>query len=429
MKILTRMNVVYSMPIGPLLLFLGLLVTLFSPANAAVNTTKETRTVQLKRGSTNIATTTTLAECELRAAALIKADGEVKTSGSAVYTCSDTIRWAVSFKANPPPSPTCTAPRPSQQSRDSTCPVGTTGTWHQTMDAVAAAYPTCWVDGAWTPEAPPVGMCAESPPAKMLVYTCADAGADGRILESSTVTWPNCSSASYKDPSRSLVVAINTGTQLLWRLASKVTTERVWTHTGTVGNWTLATDIVWPVTANTAPVISGTAPTSIQAGSLYSFTPTASDADADVLIFGVANKPSWATFSTATGRLSGTPTATNVGAYSNVAISVSDGKASVSLPSFAVTVNAVPASGSASLSWNAPTQNVDGTALTNLAGYRIYYGTSASALTKSAQVNNPGVTSYLIENLVPATYYFVVRAYTSGGIESANSNVASKTVQ
>jgi hypothetical protein len=180
--------------------------------------------------------------------------------------------------------------------------------------------------------------------------------------------------------------------------------------------------------ANRAPVISGTPPTSVNAGAAYSFRPTASDPDGNTLTFSIANRPAWASFNAATGQLSGTPTAANVGTYSNIVISVSDGTTSVSLGAFSIAVNQVSL-GSATLSWTAPTQNTDGTSLTNLAGYRIYYGTSSTALTQTIQVANAGVTTYVLENLSPATYYFSVRAYTSTGAESNASNVASKTVQ
>ncbi|HKE94046.1 MAG TPA: putative Ig domain-containing protein, partial [Povalibacter sp.] len=180
--------------------------------------------------------------------------------------------------------------------------------------------------------------------------------------------------------------------------------------------------------ANRAPTISGTPTTSLNANSAYSFRPTAADADGDTLTFSIANKPSWATFSTSTGQLAGTPAAADVGSYANIVISVSDGKVTASLPAFTITVNQVSL-GSASLSWSAPTQNTDGSTLTNLAGYRIVYGTSATALTQTLEVSNPSVTTYVIEGLAPATYYFAVRAYTSNGGESVNSNVASKVIQ
>jgi hypothetical protein len=179
---------------------------------------------------------------------------------------------------------------------------------------------------------------------------------------------------------------------------------------------------------NRKPTIGGTASTSVKANSAYSFRPTAADADGDTLTFSIANRPTWAAFSTTTGQLSGTPTSTNVGSYANVVISVSDGRSSVSLPAFAIAVTQVSV-GAATLSWTPPTQNTDGTALTNLAGYRIYYGTNSSALTQMIQVSTVGMSSYVIENLSPSTYYFAVRAYTSAGSESANSNLVTKVVQ
>lgn len=179
--------------------------------------------------------------------------------------------------------------------------------------------------------------------------------------------------------------------------------------------------------ANRAPTLSGTPTTALNVNSAYSFQPSAADADGDTLTFAIANKPSWATFNTATGKLSGTPTAGAAGTYANIAISVSDGKATTSLPGFAIAVNQASL-GAATLSWTPPTQNTDGSSLSNLAGYRVYYGTSAGALTQSVQVS-AGVTSYMIENLAPATYYFSVRSYTTGGVESSNSNLATKTIQ
>jgi hypothetical protein len=181
-------------------------------------------------------------------------------------------------------------------------------------------------------------------------------------------------------------------------------------------------------TPNSPPVISGTPATSVAANAAYSFRPTASDANGDTLTYSIANRPSWATFNTSTGQLSGTPTATNAGSYANIVISVSDGRTSVSLPAFTITVTGSSV-GTAALSWTPPTTNTDGSSLTNLAGYRIYYGVNANELISTIQVSNAGMTSYVIDNLAPGTYYFVVRAYTSGGAESANSNTTSKVVQ
>ncbi|MFO1393262.1 MAG: putative Ig domain-containing protein [Steroidobacteraceae bacterium] len=178
---------------------------------------------------------------------------------------------------------------------------------------------------------------------------------------------------------------------------------------------------------NRPPTISGSPPTSVVAGQAYSFTPTASDPDGQTLAFGIANKPSWAAFNTTTGRLSGTPTASDVAAFSNVVISVSDGSASATLPSFSVTVQAA-GNGSATLRWVAPTTNVDGSPLTNLAGYRVRYGTSAGALNQIVDIGNPGTTTVTISGLSAGTWYFTLASYTNVGVESAQTSPASKTI-
>jgi Putative Ig domain len=186
--------------------------------------------------------------------------------------------------------------------------------------------------------------------------------------------------------------------------------------------------IVVTAPPNKAPTISGTPVLSVNSGSAYTFRPAAVDADGDTLTFSIANRPAWAAFNAATGQLSGTPTATSVGTHSNIVISVSDGKTSAALATFAITVSDA-SRGTAMLTWEPPTQNTDGTALTNLAGYRIVYGTSAARLTQTLQIGNAGLSAYVVDNLTPGTYYFAVRAYTSKGIESSDSNVVSRVVQ
>ena len=179
--------------------------------------------------------------------------------------------------------------------------------------------------------------------------------------------------------------------------------------------------------ANRAPVISGNPPTSVLVDRAYDFRPTASDPDGDTLNFTIASKPSWASFDAATGRLWGTPHAGDAGTWSGIRITVSDGTASASLASFAIAVEQI-ALGSVTLSWTPPTQNEDGSPLTNLRGFRVYYGTSSANLSSMVEIPNAGVTTAVVENLSPATWYFGVKAYTTEGVESSFSNVASKTI-
>jgi hypothetical protein len=84
---------------------------------------------------------------------------------------------------------------------------------------------------------------------------------------------------------------------------------------------------------------------------------------------------------------------------------------------------------SAKLSWIPPTSNSDGSKLTALAGYKIYYGTSPQYLQRTIDIKDPSVTEYTIENLPPYTYYFVITAYTADGTESSRSNIVTKIVK
>jgi hypothetical protein len=181
------------------------------------------------------------------------------------------------------------------------------------------------------------------------------------------------------------------------------------------------------VPENEAPTISGAPPANILEGQLYEFTPAAQDADGDALEFSISRKPAWAQFDATTGRLSGTPGPADVGNFTNIAITVSDGKATAALPAFDVSVNQI-AAGAATLSWNPPTENSDGSALTDLAGYRIYYGRNQDNLTQVVELSNPGLTRYVVENLSPARWFFSMTSVNEGGIESRRSPIASKTI-
>ncbi|AJQ93342.1 DUF4347 domain-containing protein [Gynuella sunshinyii] len=92
---------------------------------------------------------------------------------------------------------------------------------------------------------------------------------------------------------------------------------------------------------NAAPTITGSPETSVAEDSAYSFIPTTSDSDGDTLTFSISNQPLWTDFDSATGALTGTPVNGDVGSYSNIVISVSDGTASVSLAAFSITVSNV----------------------------------------------------------------------------------------
>ena len=198
--------------------------------------------------------------------------------------------------------------------------------------------------------------------------------------------------------------------------------------------------------------IYGTPSTSVLATRYYGFQSWATDTDRKAVTYTIQNKPSWATFNQRYGHLYGIPSAAAVGTYSNIVITASDGVSSASLPAFSITVKpdgtttsggtgtgtgtgtgsgggTTSSSGSVTVNWTPPTENTNGTVLTNLAGYTIDYGTSSSNLSTSVTVSNAGLSSYVIDNLPAGTYYFGVKAYTSSGETSTVSNIVSKTIQ
>src|SRR5690606_4437477 len=93
-----------------------------------------------------------------------------------------------------------------------------------------------------------------------------------------------------------------------------------------------------PLPGNNPPTISGEPEPTVLVDQTYSFTPQASDPDGDAVRFSISNRPSWASFSTDTGELSGTPDSDSVGTYSDIVVSVDDGNLKRSLPPFAIQV-------------------------------------------------------------------------------------------
>ena len=119
-------------------------------------------------------------------------------------------------------------------------------------------------------------------------------------------------------------------------------------------------------------------------------------------------------------RLPGVPTTASV-----------DGPTS-STPPTTVAVNPPPpvttVNGVVTLDWQPPTENSDGSVLTNLAGYTVYYGTSPDNLSKSVKVGNPGLTAYSVTGLTSGTWYFAVTSYSSDGVESTRTSTVSTKI-
>ena len=86
------------------------------------------------------------------------------------------------------------------------------------------------------------------------------------------------------------------------------------------------------------------------------------------------------------------------------------------------------ATGKATLSWSVPTQNDDGSPLTDLAGYRIHYGTTAADLVQRVEISNPATTSAEIPDLSPGSWYFAMTTLSAAGVESRQTGMVSTTL-
>lgn len=152
------------------------------------------------------------------------------------------------------------------------------------------------------------------------------------------------------------------------------------------------------VVSNQAPVISGSAATSIVEGDFYLFTPAASDAEGDALTFAVQNLPSWAQFDANTGSVLGVPLTDHVGSYQDIIISVSDGHSTSSLPAINIDVTGLPVSA------------VPSPVLSEIAGYTVYLGTAPDNLPDSIQLDVGNAADVQADNTLSAenTYYLYI---------------------
>jgi hypothetical protein len=184
--------------------------------------------------------------------------------------------------------------------------------------------------------------------------------------------------------------------------------------------------------ANAAPVVSGAPVTEAPIDALYDFKPNASDPEGHPLQFSINNKPQWATFDPATGRLSGVPRANDLGVYRDIIIAVTDGRAIAALGPFSVAVGsglgAFAGNGTAELQWSPPTQNLDGSPAMDLAGYRVYFGQSPDALNNTTTLLGGQNSRYLVTGLTTGTWYFAIASVAANGVESELSDIGSKTI-
>ena len=181
------------------------------------------------------------------------------------------------------------------------------------------------------------------------------------------------------------------------------------------------------VAANRAPTISGAAASVAHVGVAYEFQPVSGDADGDALTFFADNLPPWATFDPNSGRIIGTPTDNDVGAYESITITVADATHHAVTQPFEITVLG-GATGVAKLEWEKPPTKFDGSPLDDLAGYRIVYGHDANNLDESVYIDDPEQRTYEFATLGSGVWYFEVIGVSADGLEGPPSTSAMKSI-
>jgi hypothetical protein len=179
--------------------------------------------------------------------------------------------------------------------------------------------------------------------------------------------------------------------------------------------------------ANQAPTISGDAGAYARVGRNYVFQPSFNDPDGDTLRFSAENLPPWASIDPASGRITGTPGANDLGEYEDITITVADASHRAVINPFSITVLSPPM-GMATLHWEQPPAKVDGAPLDDLGGYRIVYGRNADDLDQSVFINDPSQTSYEFTALEEGIWYFAVIAVNANGLEGPPTTAAMKSI-
>jgi hypothetical protein len=205
---------------------------------------------------------------------------------------------------------------------------------------------------------------------------------------------------------------------------------------GSAASQAVSTNASFPINRAAAPTtetaagmqINGSPVTTATVGQAYSFQPTVASAAGTALKFSIANTPAWAKFDPTSGKLTGTPGASQVGTYKGITISAVAGTTTAALPAFSIVVIEGNSQSNVTLSWQAPTENADGSALVDLKGYKVHYGSASKAYSDTIQVANAGLTTYVVQNLTAGKYYFAVTAYNSAGQESSLSPEVSTQV-
>ena len=303
----------------------------------------------------------------------------------------------------------------------------TTLTWNSTNTS------SCSASGGWTGSRATSGSVTISNLTADQVFTLSCTGSGGNASESVSVSVQSPPTPTVSLSASPTNVSQGGATSLSWSStnATSCTASGDWSGTkGTSGSESISSinsdsQYILECTgaggsaSDTVDVIVITTP--IPTVSLSASPSTVSEGGSTTLSWISSN----ATSCSATGDWSGTKgtsgseTINSINNDSQFVLSCTGaGGSSSASVNVSVVINHT---GSVLLSWTPPTENTDGSSLTDLAGYRIYYGIESGRYSESIQIANPGLSSYLIENLASTSWYFVMTSYNSDNIESSYS--------
>ena len=300
---------------------------------------------------------------------------------------------------------------------------------------------TCTASDGWSRNKPISGTQSTGPLTANTIYSLTCTGPGGSAAQSATVTVSTPSPAVTMNANPS-TVSSGASSTLTWSStnATACTASNGWTGTKpTRGSYTT---VALSAATKFTLTCSGTGGSASQSAtiSVAAAPPSVSlSASPSSINSGGTSLLTWTTSNAATCTASGgwSGSVATRGSQSTAALSATTtytlscaGSAGSALQSATVTVTpaTTPANGTATLNWEPPTANTDGTPVTPLSGYHVFYGTSASALTQSIAVSGASTTSYEITGLTAGTWYFAIAADATDGTESAQSNLGSKTI-
>lgn len=306
------------------------------------------------------------------------------------------------------------------------------------MSWSASNATSCSASGGWSGTKGISGAETVGPLTSDTSYTMTCSGIGGSVTRTVSVSVQNPSAPAITLSSNPTSVASGDSAMLTWSTtnATSCSASGAWSGSkGTVGSEaigpvnntsTFTLNCTGPggsnsrsttITVAAPPSVTLSAnPTSVQSGGSSTLTWSSSNAS------GCTASGDWS----GSKATSGSQTITSLTSDSTFTL-VCTGTGGSTTRSTTVTI-AVNSMRSVEVSWDAPTTRADGSPLTNLAGFRIHYGTASGNYTQVVEVDNPSLDSYTVDNLTNGTYYFAVTAYDSDSMESNYSMEVSATL-